>query len=151
MGQQTQRIVGGAISGATIGGIIGHQHAAKKEGIIIGSVLGMFIGNKSGQGADHRAEQRRWEENNVNLPIKENFKDESNNANIVINKHRLVLRLNMVVRHLRMKLHKHDIVQNNEKQNCIVNLKFVEFKKNVAEHCLSSKNVNVDTRAIAKN
>ena len=59
--KQTQRTIGGGLSGATIGGIIGHQHGKQKEGIIIGSVLGMIIGNKSGKGADYREEQRQWE------------------------------------------------------------------------------------------
>ena len=35
--KQTQRTIGGALGGATIGGIIGHQHDKQKEGIIIGS------------------------------------------------------------------------------------------------------------------
>ena len=60
--KQTSRTVGGAISGATIGGIIGHQHGKQKEGIIIGSVLGMIIGNKSGKGHDVRVERQRQEQ-----------------------------------------------------------------------------------------
>ena len=59
---QTQRTIGGVLSGATIGGIIGHQHDKQKEGIIIGSVLGMIIGNQSGKGKDVREERQRQEQ-----------------------------------------------------------------------------------------
>jgi hypothetical protein len=59
---QTQRTVGGVLSGATVGGIIGHQHGKQKEGIIIGSVLGMIIGNQSGKGKDAREERQRQEQ-----------------------------------------------------------------------------------------
>ena len=60
--KQTSRTVGGVLSGATIGGIIGHQHGKQKEGIIIGSVLGMIIGNQSGRGKDVRDERQRQEQ-----------------------------------------------------------------------------------------
>ena len=56
--KQTKRTVGGILSGATVGGIIGHQHGKQKEGIIIGTVLGGIIGNMSGKGSDHRDQQR---------------------------------------------------------------------------------------------
>ena len=72
--KQTQRTVGGGLSGATIGGIIGHQHGKQKEGIIIGSVLGMIIGNKSGKGADHRAEQQRWEQQKREMAHREELR-----------------------------------------------------------------------------
>lgn len=72
--KQTQRTVGGGLSGATIGGIIGHQHGKQKEGIIIGSVLGMIIGNKSGKGADHRAEQQRWEQQQREMAHRERMR-----------------------------------------------------------------------------
>ena len=55
--KQTQRTIGGILGGATIGGIVGHQHDKQKEGIIIGSVLGGIIGNMSGKGSDHKARQ----------------------------------------------------------------------------------------------
>ena len=86
--KQTQRTVGGGLTGATIGGIIGHQHGKQKEGIIIGSVLGMIIGNKSGKGADHRAEQQRWEQQKEKWHIVKNCVDENKSVkvNIVINK-----------------------------------------------------------------
>jgi len=60
--KQTSRTIGGVLSGATIGGIIGHQHDKQKEGIIIGSVLGMIIGNQSGKGRDVRNERQRQEQ-----------------------------------------------------------------------------------------
>ena len=47
----------------------------KKKGIIIGSVLGMIIGNKSGKGADHRAEQQRWEQQKGKWHIVKNYED----------------------------------------------------------------------------
>jgi hypothetical protein len=59
---QTQRTIGGVLSGATVGGIIGHQNGNQKEGIIIGSVLGMIIGNQSGKGKDVREERQRQEQ-----------------------------------------------------------------------------------------
>ena len=60
--KQTSRTIGGVLSGATVGGIIGHQHGKQKEGIIIGSILGMVIGNQSGKGHDVREEQQRQEQ-----------------------------------------------------------------------------------------
>lgn len=60
----TQRTIGGILGGATIGGIIGHQHDKQKEGIIIGTVLGGLIGNRSGANKDYRnaqKEQAAWE------------------------------------------------------------------------------------------
>ena len=66
----------GALGGATIGGIIGHQHDKQKEGIIIGSVLGMIIGNKSGKGADYRAEQQRWEQQKREMAHRERLRRE---------------------------------------------------------------------------
>ena len=60
--KQTSRTIGGVLSGATVGGIIGHQHGKQKEGIIIGSVLGMIIGNQSGKGKDVREERQRQEQ-----------------------------------------------------------------------------------------
>lgn len=59
--KQTQRTIGGILGGATIGGIIGHQHDKQKEGIIIGTVLGGLIGNRSGANKDYRNEQAAWE------------------------------------------------------------------------------------------
>lgn len=60
--KQTQRTIGGAVIGGTVGGVIGHQHDKQKEGIIIGSVLGMIIGNRSGKGVDARNERQRQEQ-----------------------------------------------------------------------------------------
>ena len=60
----TQRTIQGIFSGATVGGIIGHQHDKQKEGIILGSVIGGLIGNQSGRNKDYRQaqeEQRQWE------------------------------------------------------------------------------------------
>ena len=74
--KQTQRTIGEALGGATIGGIIGHQHDKQKEGIIIGSVLGMIIGNKSGKGADYRAEQQRWEQQKREMAHRERLRRE---------------------------------------------------------------------------
>lgn len=56
--KQTSRTIGGILGGATVGGVVGHQHGKQKEGIIIGSVLGGIIGNMSGKGSDHRASQQ---------------------------------------------------------------------------------------------
>lgn len=56
--KQTQRTIGGILSGATVGGILGHQHGKQKEGIILGTVVGGIIGNMSGKGSDHRASQQ---------------------------------------------------------------------------------------------
>lgn len=57
--KQTQRTIGGILGGATLGGIVGHQHDKQKEGIIIGSVIGGIIGNMSGKGSDHRSAQSK--------------------------------------------------------------------------------------------
>jgi hypothetical protein len=74
--KQTSRTIGGVLSGATIGGIIGHQHDKQKEGIIIGSVLGMIIGNKSGKGHDVREEQQRWEQQKREMAHQERMRRE---------------------------------------------------------------------------
>ena len=55
--KQTSRTIGGILGGATVGGVVGHQHGKQKEGIILGSVIGGIIGNMSGKGSDHRAKQ----------------------------------------------------------------------------------------------
>lgn len=61
--KQTQRTIGGILGGATMGGIIGHQHGKQKEGIILGTVLGGIIGNMSGKGSDHRSQQSQARDN----------------------------------------------------------------------------------------
>lgn len=60
----TKRTIGGMLGGATIGGIIGHQHDKQKEGILIGTVLGGLVGNRSGTNKDYREDRdrREWEQ-----------------------------------------------------------------------------------------
>ena len=74
--KQTQRTIGGAVGGGTLGGIIGHQSGKQKEGIIIGSILGMIIGNQSGKGADYREEQREWEARQREIAHRERLRRE---------------------------------------------------------------------------
>ena len=74
--KQTHRTIGGAITGGTIGGVIGHQSGKQKEGIIIGTVLGMLIGNQSGKGADYREEQQAWEARQREIAFQERLRRE---------------------------------------------------------------------------
>ena len=46
----------------------------QKEGIIIGSILGMVIGNKSGKGHDSRVEQQQWEQQQRELAHRERMR-----------------------------------------------------------------------------
>lgn len=56
---QGSNTVGGALGGATLGGIIGHQSGRRDEGILIGTMLGGFMGNEIGKGKDKQEEQAR--------------------------------------------------------------------------------------------
>ncbi len=56
---QGSNTVGGALGGATLGGIIGHQSGHRDQGILIGTVLGGFMGNEIGKGKDREEEKAR--------------------------------------------------------------------------------------------
>ena len=54
----------------------GRWSGKQKEGIIIGSILGMIIGNQSGKGADYREEQREWEARQREIAHRERMRRE---------------------------------------------------------------------------
>jgi hypothetical protein len=60
---QGRGTLGGAVLGATAGGIIGHQSGKQKEGILIGTLLGGITGNQIGRGKDQQLAQRRADAN----------------------------------------------------------------------------------------
>ena len=59
---QRDDTIRGAIGGATIGGIIGHQSGKRDEGILIGTLLGSVIGNNSGKNKDFRNRDHHLED-----------------------------------------------------------------------------------------
>ena len=58
---QKDDTIRGAIGGATIGGIIGHQSGKRDEGILIGTLLGSIVGNNSGKNKDYRNRDHQLE------------------------------------------------------------------------------------------